>query len=107
MLPGLKHRRRWPVQHPIGNCSPDPRYTRSDDCRREEAKNVARPSEVETRTEVVLDQSSCNQGLCPVAEALGDARPQGVLDDDVGRNSRAYDAGQHRPSCASKNDQKA
>src|SRR6516162_1641369 len=47
--------------------STDPRQTRPGDCRREEANNVPHPNEVKIRTEVVLDQSSCNQGFCPVA----------------------------------------
>src|SRR6516165_4784752 len=67
VLPGLKHWRRWPAHQPVGNCSPDPRHARPGDGGREEANNVAQPNEVETRTEVVLDQSSCNQGFCPVA----------------------------------------
>ena len=67
MLPGLKRRRRWPAQHPVGNCGPDPRHTRSGDCRREEANNFARLGEVEIRAEVVMDLSGYNQRFNPVA----------------------------------------
>jgi hypothetical protein len=84
----------------------DPRDGGREDCRCQQAQDVAQAVEAETRTEVALDKVCGEQSFTGIAKGEEDSAGGSSVPQKIGRDGCAYRAGRHRQSRTGPKDNK-